>query len=365
MSNDILITGLGAVSPLGLSVHDHSSIGDEWAFTGPEMVAARHFAATGYEVLAIPSAFSIRDYANAVGLRRKQRFSQIAVAATADAYAHGRFADRPANFDRVGIVATTEYGPQRAVSDYLDGLVGNGLMEASPGLFTQTVYNVANGQSSIALGLRGANSTIVGGSAVMYAALLISTGKADAVFALSVDETNEIMTAYFKAALANAIDLAFPFRIGEAASVIVLESAESAAIRGADVLGELLGMGIASASGPGVTYLDWTENDDTIEYAMRQALDNADLRVEELDLVVATSDGLGPLTRSEFAAFGELGWEGPVAYPRLATGECFGGNEAIAYVLGLSRLEPGQTALITVATSNGGVTSTAVRKVHP
>jgi 3-oxoacyl-[acyl-carrier protein] reductase len=171
MSSEILITGMGAISPLGLSVRDQNPTDAEWAFCDVSAAASRVTGAMGHDVLTIPDSFAIRDYVKPVGLRRKQRFSQIAMAATVDAYAQGSFADHPADLDRVGIVATTEYGPQRVVSDYLDGLIGNGLLGASPGLFTQTVYNVANGQASLALGLRGANSTLVGGSAVAEAFL--------------------------------------------------------------------------------------------------------------------------------------------------------------------------------------------------
>ena len=363
MSRRVLLTGLGAVSPLGLSASDQPTGDAQWRFDDVVAAADPSMDATvPHEVRTIPDTFSIKDYVTPVGLRRKQRFSQIAMAAAVDGFARAGFAERPADLDRVGMVANTEYGPQRVVSDYLDGLIGNGLLEASPGLFTQTVYNVANGQASLALGLRGANSTLVGGSAVAYAALLVQNGKADAILALSVDETNEIMTAYFDAAVTADADLLFPFRTGEASAVVVLESEESAAARGATVLGELLGVSLASARGTGLSYLDWSEDDDTIEYTMRGAIADAGLPIDDIDLVVATGNGWGGLTRSELSAIAALGYEGPLVYPRLVTGECFGGNEAMSYVLGLDASEPGHTVLVTVATANGGVTSTVVRK---
>lgn len=365
MNDRILITGLGAVSSLGLTVRDHAEAGARWTFADVDEAAnAEILSDHSHEKLSIDSSFSIKNYVSAVGLRRKQRFSQLAMAAAVDAFASGKFADLPANLERVGMVASTEYGPQRVVCDYLDGLVQKGLVEASPGLFTQTVYNVANGQASLALGLKGANSTLVGGSAVAYAAGLIASEKADAIFALSLDETNDLMSSYFDSILGEALDLEFPFRTGEASAVVVLESESSAAERGAKPFGELLGVSIASAAVRGLSYLEWEDDDDTIEYTLRSAMDDAGVGIDEIDLVVCTGNGLSGLTRSEFAALRALGHKGPVIYPRLATGECFGGNEALAYVLGLETSEPGDMLLVTVTTANGGVTSTVVRKAE-
>lgn len=360
----VLITGLGAVSPLGLSAQDQTVDDESWSFDNVETAARSQVPDFRHEVRSIADSFSIKDYVTPIALRRKQRFSHLAIAAVVDAYESGNFAQSPANLERVGVVASTEYGPQRVVSHYLDGLIGGGLMNASPGLFTQTVYNVATGQASLALGLKGANSTLVGGSSVAYAAMLIGSYKADAIFALSLDETNEIMSSYFDALSPAAVDVVFPFRTGEAAAVVVLESEASAEARGAAPLAELLGMTLASSQGPGLTYLDWAEHDDTIAVTMRGALNDAGLTIDDIDLVVCAANGLGGLTRSEFAALRSHGYLGRVIYPRLATGECFGGNEALAYVLGLGNAEAGSTLMITVSTANGGVTTTIVRKAE-
>jgi 3-oxoacyl-[acyl-carrier-protein] synthase II len=362
MNEPLWITGQGAVSALGLSAREHAISPEGWTFADVDAVEAASAGDVAHAILNVSVDFSIKDYVASIGLRRKQRFSQLAIAAAVDAFAGGMFAERPTALERVGLVANTEYGPQRVVSEYLDGLIGGGLKSASPGLFTQTVYNVANGQASLALGLKGANSTLVGGSAVAYGARLIETGKADAIFAMSLDETNEIMTSYFETA-APDLDFELPFRTGEAAAVIVLESALSARERRARPLAHLLGVSVASASGGGTSYLDWVEDDDTIAYTMRAALDDAGLTEADVDTVVGTANGLGAMTRNELSAIRGLGYRGRISFPRLAAGECFGGNEALAYVLALSAAEPGQILLVTVSTVNGGVTSAVVRKV--
>jgi len=361
MNEPLAITGLGAVSALGLSARDHADDHEGWVFPDVDTAEAASSGPVGHAVRAVPAEFRIQDYVTSVGLRRKQRFSQLAMAASVDAFATARLAELSADRERIGIVANTEYGPQRVVSDYLDGLIGGGLMNASPALFTQTVYNVANGQASLALGLKGANSTLVGGSAVAYGAQLIETDKADAIFAMSIDETNEIMTDYFDTAAPN-LDRELPFATGEAAAVVVLESARSAEQRGTEPMAHVLGLSLASATGAGVSYIGWPEQDDTIAYTMRAALDDAGLAVSDVDTVVGTANGLGAITRNEFAAIRGIGHRGPIALPRLLAGECFGGNEALAYVLALSAAESGQTLLVTVSTVNGGVTSAVVRK---
>ncbi|PPF81737.1 hypothetical protein C5E07_16010 [Pseudoclavibacter sp. RFBJ3] len=370
MTAPTLITGFGAISPLGLRLEDHAASAGAldrfgWAFADideAERLASRSTTQHGHETRPIPEGFSITDYVKPVGLRRKKRFSQIAMAAATVAFTSARLGERPADLERVGVVTGTEYGPQRVVSEYLNGLLGGGLQQASPGLFTQTVYNVANGQASLALGLKGANSTLVGGSALAYAELLLASGKADALLAISLDETNQIMTEYFDRVFEHPRGVAFTFATGEAAAVVVLESARSAEARGATPLATLLSTASASAAGAGVSYLDWQPDDTTIEHSMRQALERANLTIDEVDTVVGTANGLEGLTRSELSAIRAIGHRGSVLLPRLATGECFGGNEALAHVIGLQASAPGSSILTTVATVNGGVTSTITRK---
>lgn len=359
MTSNPLITAFGAVSPLGLGAGAQVPQSD-WVIDLAATPAGAP-AAGGTGIAEIPAAFSIKDYVKPVGLRRKQRFSQLAMAAAVEAHATAT-ATAELDADRTGVVLTTEYGPQRVVSDYLAGLLGKGLAEASPGLFTQTVYNVANGQASLALGLRGANSTLVASSAIAYAASLITAAKADAIVALAVDETNTVMAEYYDRATREADVSLVPFTIGEAAVAVVVEGAESAHARGATPLAEVLGVQIASAAGVETDYLQWDPADDAFAYTMRTVLAAAGLDVTDVALVVGAGNGLVGLSTSELACLADLGYEGRLALPRVATGECFGANEGLAVLLGLDLAAPGDIVLINVATANGGATSILLRK---
>src|SRR5699024_9560951 len=140
-----VLTGRGAISPLGLSAGSQSVDGHPWRFDHVDAVPRAD--ATPFTARTIPESFAIKDYVTNVGLRRKQRFSHLAIAAAVETHADSGFDERT-DKDRIGVVLGTEYGPQRVVADYLDGLIDGGLHKARAGLFTQTVYNVANGQAS-------------------------------------------------------------------------------------------------------------------------------------------------------------------------------------------------------------------------
>lgn len=360
MTTNIVITGLGAISPRGLSALQQQVPETDWKFDSLEQAATAD--SDGYSVRDISDEFSIKDWVKPVGLRRKKRFSQLAMAAAVDAYRNAELAEKPVNQERTGVILGTEYGPQRVVSDYLDGLYGEGLEMASPNLFTQTVYNVANGQASLALKLKGANSTLVGSSALSYAAFLISVGKADVMFASSIDETSEMMDLHFARHSESFRESPLTFTWGEGAGTVVIETAESAESRGAVALAELLSDSLVSAATDGVTYEDWPDSDDTLAYTMRGALEGANATMSDVDLVVGTANGTSGITTSEFASLNELGYDGPIVFPRVAMGECFGGNEALAVLVGLETARPGDLVLINCATVNGGVTTFILRK---
>lgn len=356
-----VFTGRSALTPLGLSVSDQVPDTPGWRFDTVIDVTAAD--ASDHVSRTLPESFTIKDYVKAVGLVRKERFSHLAIAAAVSAHADCRLTD-DADLDRIGIVLGTEYGPQRVVAAYLAGLVGGGLTKARPGLFTQTVYNVANGQAALALGFRGVNSTLVGGSSVAYASHLVSVGKADVVFALSVDETNQIMDEHLAAIAPRITGRRLPLVTGEAAAGIVIEAEEHARTRGATVIGSLLATAQASAEGVMTSYEEWSPTDDTLAYTMRAALDTAGVDVGEVDLAVGVGNGFPGLTASELSGLDAIGYTGPIVYPRVAVGECFGGNEALACVLALEVAAAGATVLVNCTTVNGGVTTILLQKAE-
>lgn len=357
-----VVTGLGAVSSLGLGAAAHTGLERrDWCFPDPEAVLAACAADPGKHAAprGLPESFAIGDYVRAVGLRRKQRFSRLAMAAAVDAHARAGFPERPGDPARIGIVASTEYGPQRVVQDYLRGLLDGGLSRASPGLFTQTVYNVANGQASIALGLKGANSTLVGGSALAYGAGLIRSGRADAILAMSLEETNDIVVERLRRTVPEPL---LPFRVDEAAAVLVLEAEASARARGVRPLARLLGLGLGSVDSGGLEYTDWPRRPEPFLRVMRAALAEAGVEADRIDLAVSAANGIEAPTLGELEALRGLGHRGAVACPRLLAGECFGGDEALALVLALSNGPPGGLVLVTSTTGSGSLCCAVLRR---
>jgi beta-ketoacyl synthase len=355
MKTRIWVTGQGVVSGLGLNVYRHRQVASK------TLPAVSPIDVAGLPLLPIDRRFSVNEFVKSSSLRRRQRLSLLVMAAMHDAWTDaGLNVATTANLDEMGVIVSTEYGPQRTVSEYLDKFIGGGMEHASPSLFTQTVYNAAAGQGSIFLKTRGVNSTLVGASAVAYAMRLLRAGDAEAILACGVDETNDIMTARLRTIYCAA--RLTSFILGEAAGALILETSDSCRLRKARPHAELLSFSSMSAGTAGLEYTQWPDDEPALEQAVRRALDDSALTMKDIDLIVAPANGFPGVDQSEKTCLDRLGWSGPIIRPRLIAGECFGGNEPLAYVLGLSCAEPKQVILIIVVTVSGDITATVVRK---
>jgi len=186
--------------------------------------------------------------------RRLSRVSQMTLAAC-------RLAVRDANLGDLSdahLIVGTEFGDLRSTEEFAAGYLRRGAGGLSPLAFPNTVMNTMAAASAIALGLHGSSITVnarrvAGELAVGRGAALIASGRATAVLAGGVDELSPLMFALLARLAAISPrgggeegcrpfdeDASGPVR-GEGATVLVLESLEAAAARGARALGEIRG----------------------------------------------------------------------------------------------------------------------------
>jgi 3-oxoacyl-[acyl-carrier-protein] synthase II len=254
MNRDIVITGLGAVTPLGenFSASWTALIAGRDAQAPLDLFATKNCRCHHAAVATLPSLpeFSRKEKA----LRRLARASRLAIPAAREALAHAGLLDehgRSTLRDLPFSVATTA-GGMAFGEDFLRRVLAHKRTQlasrAGRYLAPQQVLDIQQ-----ALGFAGhsainANACASGANAIGHAADLISVGAADCVLAGGFEALTELVFVGFDCLQATSTDRCRPFDLnrtglllGEAAAFVVIESAEHAQRRGATPLCHLTG----------------------------------------------------------------------------------------------------------------------------
>ncbi len=318
-----VVTGMGAITPIG------NDVATFWQnLTGGVSGVARIslFDPSDLEVqiAAEVKGFDPRDWIDFKQARRMSRFSQLAVAAARQALDESRLEIGDHNRDDVAVVINTGGGGLQEVAVGEMTLATKGPERVSPFMVPMMSPSMAACQVSIQNGIRGPVITSVaacasGIQAFVEAQRLIEHGDVDVVVTGGTESA--IMPVSF-AALANMGALSKRnedperasrpfdanrdgFVFGEAAVVMVIEAADHAEARGAEILGEVAG-GALSGDAFHISAPDPAGYGATI--AMQRAVQDAHLEMDEVDYVVAhgTSTPLNDATETKAirAAFG-------------------------------------------------------------
>jgi 3-oxoacyl-[acyl-carrier-protein] synthase II len=241
----VVITGLGAVTPLGVGAR---ALHERWAAGECGIV----------EGAGACSEFESREHLSVKEARRLDRFSQLALVASAEALGQSGWGSEPP-YDplRIGCVVATGIGGIQTVETQHDVMRDRGAKMVSPLGIPAYMPNAAAAAVSMKHGLRGQTFGIVsacssGGHAIGLAMRMIQYGDADAAVAGGAEAA---LTA-FGFACFNSMQALSPtgisrpfdarrdgFVMGEGAGMLVLESEEAARERGATILGEVAGYG--------------------------------------------------------------------------------------------------------------------------
>jgi 3-oxoacyl-[acyl-carrier-protein] synthase II len=243
MRKRVVITGLGAVTPLGVGARP---LHERWA-AGECGIVDGAGACSDFEPT---NTLSVKE------VRRLDRFSQLALVSAAEAIEQAGWAgELPYDPMRIGCVIATGIGGIETVETQHDVMRDRGSKMVSPLGIPQYMPNAAAAAVSMKHGLQGQMYGIVsacssGGHAVGSALRMIQYGDADAVVAGGAEAS---LTA-FGFACFNSMQALSPtgisrpfdarrdgFVMGEGAGVLVLEEAEAAVSRGATILGEVVG----------------------------------------------------------------------------------------------------------------------------
>jgi 3-oxoacyl-[acyl-carrier-protein] synthase II len=343
MKRRVVITGMGAVTPLGVGA---DALISRWSGgeCGIEDGAGRC------------DEFDPGDFLSRKEARRADRFTQFAVAASDEALGQAAWSDGlPYEQDRVGCVIGTGIGGLGSLEEQENVLRERGAKAVSPLSVPLMMGNAAAAALAMRHGIHGQTYGVVsacaaGAHAIGTAVRMIEAGDADGAVAGGAEAalTGLAVAAFAAMGATSPSGISRPFDrrrdgfvMGEGAGVLVLEDAEAAERRGAEPLGEVLGYA-ATSDAHHLTAPEPTGAD--AARAIELALDNAELGPGDIDYVNAhgTSTPLNDRSETESLkmALGEDARRVPVSSTKSAIGHLLGAAgavEAIATVGALRR----------------------------
>jgi 3-oxoacyl-[acyl-carrier-protein] synthase II len=347
-NHKVVITGLGAVTPLGLSAEDYW----QGLISGKNGVGLiTRFDASSYpvKVAAEVKGFDPTQYMTDKRADRTSLCSQFAIAAARMAVASARLDMSRERAERVGVVLATSGGIHLLAGEQGEILRRRGPMRIDPLLLNKIAPSMVPTQVGLEIGARGPNTSCnsacsSGNDALGNALNHIRLGHADVIFAGGA-ETQVTPVAIACCGIVGALSrnsdpqqACRPFDrnrsgmvFGDGAGIMVLESYEHARERGAPILAELAGAGWSFDA-----YNETAPDAEQQALAMKAALDDADTPPEAVDYVNAhgTSTRLNDVTetRAIKLVFGERAYRIPVSSNKSMIGHIACGAAAVEAV---------------------------------
>jgi 3-oxoacyl-[acyl-carrier-protein] synthase II len=349
----VVITGLGAVTPLATGVEE------SWrklcqGKSGVARITKFDPSGSKVQIAAEIKDFHPEDFLDKKKIRRTDPFIQYALAATSMAVDDSRLTIDGNSASRVGVVLGSCAGGMTMYEKNLFALRDEGADRVSPFFIPGFIANMAAGEISLAFGARGPGKCVVtacatGGNCIGDAYRLIQYDEADAMIAGGSDAyILPVGIAGFDKMRALSRRNNEPekasrpfdkdrdgFVIGEGAGVVILEEMESAMRRGAKIYAELAGYG-SNIDGFHITEPDW-ENQ---AQCLKLALNDAAISPGDVDYINAhgTSTVLNDVseTKAIKAALGEHSKKVPISSNKSMIGHLLGAAgvvEAIFTVL--------------------------------
>jgi 3-oxoacyl-[acyl-carrier-protein] synthase II len=355
----VVVTGLGAVTPLGIGVETlWSGLSAGRSGIGP----ITRFDTTGFEttIAGEVRGFNPEDYLEKKEARKADRFVQFAVAASSMALKDSGLAVTPEIADDFGCVIGAGIGGMATIEEFHTTLMTRGPKRVSPFSIPKLIINIAPGYVSMVFGLKGPNESVVtacatGNHSIGSAARWIQLGQATAMVAGGAEAAVTPMgVSGFNALKALSTHNAEPekasrpfddqrdgFVMGEGAGILVLEELGHARARGARIYAEFAGYG-ATADAYHMTAP--APDGDGAARCMRRAVRAAGLELGDISYINAhgTSTKYNDAieTKAIKAVFGERAHRVPVSSTKSMTGHLLGaagGVESIVAVLAIDR----------------------------
>jgi 3-oxoacyl-[acyl-carrier-protein] synthase II len=310
----VVVTGIGALTPIGNNANDfwHSLVGGK---SGAAPITRFDTTKFKTKFACELKNFNPLDFIDKAEARRYDLYTQYALIAVEEAIKEGNINFDELNRNRIGVIWGSGNGGietfQQQITEFV---LGNGTPRFNPFFIPKMIVDIASGVISIKYGLRGVNFTTVSACATSNTAIIdaynyIKWNKADMIITGGSEAAiTESSVGGFNASRAlstnndSAQNASMPFDvnrdgfvIGEGAGAIILEELEQAKKRGATILAEIIGGGMAADA----YHLTGTHPDGEGAYlGMLAALEDANIQPKDIDYinVHATSTPQGDLS---------------------------------------------------------------------
>ena len=350
MKRRVVITGMGAVTPIGNTVEEL------WAGVKAGTCGIGPIAAYDASAQKVKLAAEVKglDVAAKVGkaARKMDRFTQLALLAAREAYAQSGAGPENTDPTRAGVIFSSGIGGLPVIEQEHNRGMERGYDRVSPFFIPMCISNMAAGTIAIDLGLRGMCTCVVtacasGANAIGdafrhirdgYADLMVCGGAESAITPLAIGGFTS-MKALCEAEDPARASIPFDrersgFVMGEGAGALVLEEESRARARGAVIYGEIVGYG-ATCDAYHMTAP--APDGDGAARCMAQALADGGMRPEEVDYINAHGTSTPMNDRCETAAvkaaLGARALEIPVTSTKSMTGHLLGASGAVEAII--------------------------------
>ena len=357
MERRVVITGLGAVTPIGNNVNETWN-GIKERNCGIDEITL--FDTTNFKTKL---AAEIKDYDPLKYFETKQakrldRSSQLAIIAAREAVKMSGITKENTNFDRVGIFVSSGIGGLKTIQDQCEINFEKGNRRVSPMFIPMSIANMPAGNISIEFGFKGESMGIVTACASSTHAIgeaykTIKLGEEDVIIAGGTEAAIcEVGIAGFENMKALSTEInknraSIPFDkerngfvMGEGAGIIVLEELEHALKRNAKIYGEIIGFG-ATTDAYHIT--SPCPDGECGAKAMVRAIENAKITPDKIDYINAhgTSTHLNDLTETMAIkkAFGKSADSVMISSTKGNVGHLLGAAGAVEAIFCIKALE--------------------------
>ena len=346
----VVVTGMGAVTPIGLNVEEYWN-GLKEGKTGFGEIT--YFDTTDFKVkiAAEVKGFEPTEYMDRKAAKRMEKFSQYAVAASKEAFAQAGIDMEKEDPYRVGCVIGSGVGSLQAIEREYKKMLDKGPSRINPLLVPLMITNIAAGNVTIQLGLKGKSIDIstacaTGTHSIGEAFRTIQYGEADVMLAggtecaitpISVGGFTSL-TALSTKNTPERCSIPFDkdregFVLGDGAGIVVLEELEHAKARGAKILAEVVGYGATSDA---FHITSPAEDGMGAAKAMEFALKDAGMQPEDITYINAhgTSTHHNDLfeTRAIKTVFGQHAYDMKINSTKSMIGHLLGAAGAVEFI---------------------------------
>lgn len=360
MERRCVITGLGAVTPLGNTVEEYWN-GLKNGVCGIDYI--KKFDTTDYKVKSRPEIkdFDPEQYMTKKDVKRNDLFAIYALAAGMQAFEDSKLDMEKEDADRIGVIVGSGVGGLMTMEEQVKRLTDKGPSRVSPLFITMTIGNMAAGNIAIRVGAKGVCEDIVtacatGTNAIGTAFRNIKHGYLDACIAGGAEGA---ICGIGVAGFTNLTALSTEedpkkacrpfdkerngFVMGDGSGILVLEELEHALARGAKIYGEVVGYG-ATADAYHVTLPEPTG--EGAAKAMKFAMQEAGITPEQVGYINAHgtsthANDVGETKAIKLAMGEECAKNIPISSTKSMTGHLLGAAGAIEAIACVKALEEG------------------------